>query len=106
MNMPFKMPRMKGFRFLREIIAYAVWAYYRFSLSTADVEDLLAERGVRISRKAIRRWVIALAAIFPVASGETGLVAFDEAALRQTSVNARFVRLSPVRAMSSEWRML
>ena len=40
------MPRLKGFRFPREIISYAVWAYHRFALSTADVEDLLAERGV------------------------------------------------------------
>jgi putative transposase len=27
-------------------VAYAVWAYHWFSLSTADTEDLLAERGV------------------------------------------------------------
>jgi putative transposase len=51
------MPRLKGFRFPREIIAYAVWAYHRFALSTADVEDLLAERGVIVSREAIRIWV-------------------------------------------------
>ena len=51
------MPRLKGFRYPREIIAYAVWAYHRFALSTADVEDLLAERGVVVSRKAIRLWV-------------------------------------------------
>ncbi|MBB4096408.1 transposase-like protein, partial [Ochrobactrum pecoris] len=46
MKLPSSFPRLKGFRFLREIVAYAVWAYYRFALSTADVEDLLAERGV------------------------------------------------------------
>ena len=40
------MPRLKGFRFPREIIAYAVWAYYRLALSTADVEDMLAARGI------------------------------------------------------------
>lgn len=51
------MPRLKGFRFPREIIAYAVWAYHRFALSTADVEDLLAERGVIVSRESIRLWV-------------------------------------------------
>jgi len=51
------MPRLKGFRHPREIIAYAVWAYYRFALSTADIEDLLAERGVIVSREAIRGWV-------------------------------------------------
>jgi transposase-like protein len=34
-----------------------VWAYHRFALSTADVEDLLAERGVIVSREAVRLWV-------------------------------------------------
>jgi len=48
------MARLKGFRLPREIIAYAVWAYYRFAMSTADVEDLLAERGVIVSRESIR----------------------------------------------------
>lgn len=47
-------PRLKGFRFPREIIAYAVWAYHNFAFSTANVEDLLAERGVTVSREAIR----------------------------------------------------
>jgi len=51
------MPRLKGYRFPREIVAYAVWAYHRFALSTADVEDLLAERGVIVSRETIRNWV-------------------------------------------------
>ena len=54
MNIPTNMPRLKGFRYPREIIAYAVWAYYRFPLSTADVEDLLAARGVVVSRETIR----------------------------------------------------
>ena len=36
---------------------YAVWVYHRFALSTADVEDLLAERGVMVSRETIRKWV-------------------------------------------------
>ena len=57
MNIPPIMPRLKGFRFSREIIAYAVWAYHRFALSTADVEDLLAARGVIVSREAVRLWV-------------------------------------------------
>jgi putative transposase len=47
------MPRLKGFRFPREVIAYAAWAYHRFALSAADVEDLLAERGVTVSRETI-----------------------------------------------------
>ncbi len=51
------MPRLKGYRFPREIVAHAVLAYHRFALSTADVEDLLAERGVMVSRETIRQWV-------------------------------------------------
>jgi len=57
MNIPTDTPRLKGFRYPREIIAYAVWAYHRLALSTADVEDLLAARGVIVSREAIRLWV-------------------------------------------------
>ncbi len=51
------MPRLKGFCIPREIIAYAVWSYHRFALSTADVEDLLAARGVIVSRETVRLWV-------------------------------------------------
>lgn len=57
MKIPTEMPRLKGFRFPREVIAYDAWAYHRFALSTADVEDLLAERGVIVSREAVRLWV-------------------------------------------------
>ena len=38
--------RLKGFRFPRAVIGYAVWAYHRFALSLRDVEDLLAARGL------------------------------------------------------------
>ena|GEM_PF-3796689 len=36
MKIPTKMPRLKGYRFPREVVAYAVWAYHRFALSTAQ----------------------------------------------------------------------
>lgn len=49
--------RIKGFRFPRSVIGYAVWAYHRFTLSLRDVEDLLAERGVTVSYETIRDWV-------------------------------------------------
>ena len=38
-------PNYRGYRFPAEIISYAVWLYYRFSLSFRDIEDLLAQRG-------------------------------------------------------------
>lgn len=47
----------KRHRFPPEIIAYAVWAYYRFAMSLRDVEDVLAERGVIVSHETIRKWV-------------------------------------------------
>lgn len=57
MRIPSEWPRLKGYRFPREVVAYAVWAYHRFALGTADVEDLLAERGVAVSRETLRKRV-------------------------------------------------
>lgn len=51
MIIPPILPRLKGFCFPREIITCAIWACYRFALSTADVEDLWAARGVIVSRR-------------------------------------------------------
>jgi len=48
----------KRHRFPGEVIRYAVWLYFRFTLSIRDVEELLAQRGVDVSREAIRCWVI------------------------------------------------
>ena len=49
--------RLKGFRFPRTVIGYAVWAYHRFALSLRDVEDLLAARGITVSYETVRDWV-------------------------------------------------
>jgi len=46
----------KRHRFPPEIIQYAVWLYYRFSLSHRDIEDLLARRGVLVTHESIRLW--------------------------------------------------
>ena len=46
----------RGYRFPPEIIAHAVWLYFRFHLSFRDVQDLLAERGIIVSYEAIRQW--------------------------------------------------
>ncbi len=47
----------KRHRYLGEVIRYAVWLYFRFTLSLRDVEELLAQRGIEASREAIRCWV-------------------------------------------------
>jgi putative transposase len=49
-------PSYAGYRFPPEIIANAVWRYFRFALSYRDVEELLAERGVLVTDETIRQW--------------------------------------------------
>ena len=44
----------KRHRFPPDIIRYAVWLYFRFTLSIRDVEELLAQRGIEVSREAVR----------------------------------------------------
>ena len=43
-------------RYPAEVIAHAVWLYFRFSLSLRDVEELMAERGVTVTYETIREW--------------------------------------------------
>ena len=49
-------PTYKRHRFPPEVIAHAVWLYFRFALSYRDVEELLAERGVFLTYETIRQW--------------------------------------------------
>ena len=47
----------RGFRFPAEVILWAVRWYLRFSLSFRDLEQMLAERGVRVDHVSLHRWV-------------------------------------------------
>lgn len=49
--------RLKGFRFLQSLTGYAVWAYHRFALNLRYIKDVLAERRVTVSCKAIRDYM-------------------------------------------------
>lgn len=51
-------------QFPPDIIRHAVWLYLRFTLSFRDVEDLLAERGLDVSYKTVRRWVLKFGPLF------------------------------------------
>ena len=51
-------------RFPQDIIRHAVWLYYRFCLSYRDVEDLLAERGIKVSYETVRRWCIRFGPVY------------------------------------------
>lgn len=46
----------KRHRFPQQIIAHAVWLYFRFPLSLRLAEELLLERGIVVSYETIRRW--------------------------------------------------
>ncbi|PWI05179.1 IS6 family transposase [Streptomyces sp. NWU339] len=45
-------PSYQGHRYPVEVIAHAVWLYFRFR----EVEELMLERGVLVSYETIRRW--------------------------------------------------
>ena len=47
----------KRHRFPGEVIRHAVWLYFRFTLSIRDVEEMMAQRGIIVSREAIRCWI-------------------------------------------------
>lgn len=48
----------KRHRFPPQIIAHAVWLYFRFPLSLRFVEEMLVERGVVASYETVRRWAM------------------------------------------------
>ena len=54
----------KRHRFPPDIISYAAWLYFRFNLSHRDIEDLLAERGIFVSRESIRLWCNKFGALY------------------------------------------
>jgi putative transposase len=53
MNTPPTTNLYKRHRFPAEIISHCVWLYFRFCLSYHDVEELMAERGVILTYKAV-----------------------------------------------------
>ncbi len=68
-------PGYKRHRFPPEIIAHAVWLYYRFNLGFCEVEEVSLERRIDISYATIRRLVEKFGPA--IASGLRRLVAFD-----------------------------
>jgi putative transposase len=58
------MSTYKCHRFPQDIIRYAVWLYYRFNLCHRDIKDLLAQRGVTVTRESIRLWCIKFGALY------------------------------------------
>ncbi len=96
----------KGHRFPRDVIRYAVWLYFRFTLSIRDVEELLAQRGIEVSREAVRCWVIKFGPLIAAnlrrrRSPPTGRWHLDEMVVR---IGGR--RIYPWRAVDDEGEAL
>lgn len=53
---PVRDPLYRRHRFPGEVIAHAVWLYFRFPLSLRRVEDMLAARAIIVSHQTIRLW--------------------------------------------------
>ncbi|MPY68445.1 IS6 family transposase [Deinococcus sp. SDU3-2] len=56
--------KLPGYRFPLAVIGYAVWLYHRFTLSYRDIEELLLERGIAVTRESIRHWCIKFSDLF------------------------------------------
>ncbi|MGW1092160.1 IS6 family transposase, partial [Streptomyces sp. NPDC002596] len=51
-------PSCRGHRYPVEVISHCVWLYVRFPLSFREVEELMLQRGVSVSRETVRRWCL------------------------------------------------
>jgi putative transposase len=56
MTKPARDPLYRRHRFPPEVIAHAIWLYFRFPLSLRMVEDMLAARSIIVSHQTIRMW--------------------------------------------------
>jgi putative transposase len=79
----------RGYRFPTEIIAHAVWLYFRFHFSFRDVQDLLAERGVVVSHETIRKWCTKFGVAFAAGLRRRRLRAGDKWHLDEVALKIR-----------------
>jgi putative transposase len=50
--------------YLKHSVGQALWLYYRFNIGHRDIQDFLAERGITVSREAIRLSCIKFGALY------------------------------------------
>jgi putative transposase len=51
-------PNDKGYRFPPEMISPGVWLSFRFSLSSRDMEERMAEPGITWTDETVREWCL------------------------------------------------
>lgn len=52
------MIEFRGVQFPKSVILHAVFFYVRYAVSYRDLEEILAERGVRVDHATLNRWVV------------------------------------------------
>lgn len=96
----------KRHRFPAEVIRQAVWLYFRFALSIRDVEELLAQRGIEVSREAIRCWVIKFGPLIAANVRRRRCLPTSRWHLDEVVVKIRGRRTFPWRAVDDEGEVL
>jgi putative transposase len=48
----------KGLQYPKSVILYAVFFYLRYGVSYRDLEEIMAERGVKVDHATLNRWVV------------------------------------------------
>ena len=48
----------KGSHYPKDVILYAVFFYVRYGVSSRDLEEIMAERGVEVDHATLNRWVV------------------------------------------------
>ncbi len=54
---------LKGCHFPKDAVLYAVYFYLRYTFSYRDLEEIMAERGVRVDHATLNRWVVKFSSI-------------------------------------------
>jgi putative transposase len=57
-----------GSQFPRDVILYAVFFYVRYGVSYRDLEEIFAERNVKVDYSTLNRWVIKYSSLLAVAA--------------------------------------
>lgn len=52
------MIEFRGVQFPKAVILHAVFFFVRYPVSYHDLEEILAERGVRVDHATLNRWVV------------------------------------------------
>lgn len=56
----------KGVHYPKSVILHAVFLYLRYAVSCRDLEEIMAERGVKVDHATLNRWVVKFAPLIAI----------------------------------------